>query len=100
MRFPGIRLVKQTEQNFRRFESVLKKKKKTSDCNSRALLLIKAPTEKRTKRHNNKHVLESLELTSGVKSLVHYYATGYSMQRLYHFPCDTSDSKSFSILAQ
>ena len=43
MRFPGIRLVEQTEQKFRRFESVLKK---TSDCNSRALLLIKAPTQK------------------------------------------------------
>ena len=50
MRFSGIRLVEQTEQQFRRFESVLKKKKKkfkkTSDCNSRALLLIKAPTKK------------------------------------------------------
>ena len=46
MRFPGIRLVEQTKQKFRRFESVLKKnkKKKTSDCKSRALLLIKAPT--------------------------------------------------------
>ena len=31
MRFPGISLVEQTEQKFRRFESVLKKKK-TSDC--------------------------------------------------------------------
>ena len=48
MCFPGIRLVEQTEQRFRRFESVLKKRKetKTSDCNSRALLLIKAPTNK------------------------------------------------------
>ena len=43
MRFPGIRLVEQTEQKFRRFESVLKKK--TSDCNSRGLLLIKTPTK-------------------------------------------------------
>ena len=34
MRFPGICLVKQTEQKFRRFESVLKK---TSDCNSRVI---------------------------------------------------------------
>ena len=37
--FGGICLVEQTEQKFRRFESVLKKK--TSDCNSRALLLMK-----------------------------------------------------------
>ena len=44
MRFPGIRLVEQTEQKFRRFESVLKKK--TSDCNSRALLIMKVPTKK------------------------------------------------------
>ena len=28
MRFPGIRLVEQTKQKFRRFESVLKKKQK------------------------------------------------------------------------
>ena len=35
-----IRLVEQTEQKFRRFESVLKKK--TSDCNSRALLFYKS----------------------------------------------------------
>ena len=43
MRFPGICLVEQTEQKFRRFESILKKK--TKDCNSRALLLTKAPTK-------------------------------------------------------
>ena len=43
MRVPGICLVEQTEQKFRRFQSVLKKK--SSDCNSRALLLIKAPTK-------------------------------------------------------
>ena len=43
MRLPGIRLVEQTEQKFRRFESVLKKK--TSDGNSRGLLLIKASTK-------------------------------------------------------
>ena len=46
MCFPGIRLVEQTEQKFRRFESVLKK---TGDRNSRALLLIKAPTKKQLK---------------------------------------------------
>ena len=46
MRFPRIRLVEQTEQKFRRFESVFKKEK-TSDCDSRALLLIKAPTKKK-----------------------------------------------------
>ena len=40
MRFPRIRLVEQTEQKFRRFESVLKKK--TSDCNIRALLINKS----------------------------------------------------------
>ena len=43
MRFQGIRLVEQTEQKFHRFESFLKKK--TSDCNSQALLLVKAPTK-------------------------------------------------------
>ena len=42
MYFPGIRLVEQTEQKFRRFESV--SKKKTNDCNCRAPLLIEAPT--------------------------------------------------------
>ena len=42
MRFGGIRLVEQTEQKFRRFECVFQKRKKTSDCNSRALLLIEA----------------------------------------------------------
>ena len=46
MRFPRIPLVEQTEQKIRRFESVFKKRKKTSDCNNRALLLIKAPTKK------------------------------------------------------
>ena len=40
MRFPGIRLI---EQKFRRFE----KKRKQRVTNSRALLLIKAPTKKR-----------------------------------------------------
>ena len=40
MRFPEIRLVERTE-NLGRFESVVKK---NSDCNSRALTLIKAPT--------------------------------------------------------
>ena len=44
MRLSGIRLVEQTKQKFRRFESVLRKKK-TNDCNSRALLLKKAPTK-------------------------------------------------------
>ena len=39
MRFPSIALVEQPEQKFHRFESVLKKEKKTSDCNSRARLL-------------------------------------------------------------
>ena len=49
MRFLGVRLLEQTEEKFRRFEKVLKKrkeKKQTSSCNSRALLLIKAPTKK------------------------------------------------------
>ena len=45
MRFPGIRLVEQTEQKFRRIRVCLEEKK-TSDCNNRALLLIKAPTKK------------------------------------------------------
>ena len=49
MRFPGIRVVEQTEQKARPFDSVFKK---TSDCNSRALLLIKAPTK-------NAHVLNA-----------------------------------------
>ena len=39
MRFPGDRLVEQTDQKFRRFRDCLnEKKKKTSDCNGRALL--------------------------------------------------------------
>ena len=49
MRFPGIHFVEQTEQKIRRFESVFKKK--TSDCNSRALLL-KAPTKKGPAGHS------------------------------------------------
>ena len=48
MRFGAICLVEQTEQKFCRYESVLKK---TSDCNSRALLIIKAPTKKRLKNN-------------------------------------------------
>ena len=39
MRFAGIRSVEQTEQKYHCFESALKKK--TSDCNSRALLILK-----------------------------------------------------------
>ena len=39
MRFPRIRLVEQTEQKFRRFESA---SKKASDCLSRALLNYKS----------------------------------------------------------
>ena len=38
MRFPGIRLVEQTEQQFRQFES-----EETCDSDSRALFLIVAP---------------------------------------------------------
>ena len=45
MCFPGIRLVEQTEQKFRNFESVLKKKNELYSSNSRARLLIKAPTK-------------------------------------------------------
>ena len=44
MRFPGIRLVEQTEQKFRRIRVCLKEEK-TSDGNNRALLLIEAPTK-------------------------------------------------------
>ena len=51
MGFPGIRLVEQTEQKFRRFESVLKTK--AIDCNSRALFLMKVPTKKLAKRKRN-----------------------------------------------
>ena len=43
MHFPRIPLVEQTEQKFRRFESVVKKRV----TDSRALLLIKAPTKNR-----------------------------------------------------
>ena len=39
---PGIRLVAQTEQKFRRIQVCLEEKQKTSDCNSRALLLYKS----------------------------------------------------------
>ena len=39
MRSPGIRLVEQTEQKFRRIRDCFEKEKqKMSDCNSRALL--------------------------------------------------------------
>ena len=38
MRFPGIRLVEQTEQKLRRIRDCLEEKQKTSDCNSRAYL--------------------------------------------------------------
>ena len=41
MRFPGIPLVEQTEQKLVALESVLKKKR-TRDCNSRALLSYKS----------------------------------------------------------
>ena len=44
MRFPGIRLVEQTKQKFRRrFESVLTEKKRVTLIVG--LLLIKAPTK-------------------------------------------------------
>ena len=47
MRFPGIRLVEQTEQKISSLRVCLEEKKikKTSDCNSRAVLLIKEPTK-------------------------------------------------------
>ena len=45
MHFPGICLFEQTEQKFRRFESVYLKRRKTSDCNIRIPLVIKAPTK-------------------------------------------------------
>ena len=50
MHFPGIRLVKQTEQKFRRIRDCLsekqKKKKRTSDCNSRAFSFYKRRLKK------------------------------------------------------
>ena len=39
MRFPGVPLVEETEQKFRRIRVCLKEE--TSDCNSRALLSYK-----------------------------------------------------------
>ena len=44
MRFPGIRLVEQTEQKIRRIRVCLKENK-TSDCDKRALLLHKEKVE-------------------------------------------------------
>ena len=41
MHYPGIRLVEQTEQKFRRIRVCLKEKK-TSGCNSGALSLYKS----------------------------------------------------------
>ena len=38
MRFPGVRLVEQTDQKFRRFRDCLNEKK-TSDCNGRVFIL-------------------------------------------------------------
>ena len=57
----GIRLVEQTEQKFRRFESVLKK---TSDCNSRALLLKKAAL---TKNHSVNHMITEKQYWKCIK---------------------------------
>ena len=46
MRFPGIRSVEQTEQKFRRFESVSEKKRKKKQLsNNRVFLLIEAPSK-------------------------------------------------------
>ena len=47
MRFPGIRLVEQSVQKFCRIRDCLEKKnkRKLSDCNSRALYFINAPTK-------------------------------------------------------
>ena len=46
MRLPGIRLVEQTEQKFRRFESVLKKgKKRATLLVGFFYLFIEAPTK-------------------------------------------------------
>ena len=48
MRLRGIRLVEQIEQKFRRVRVCLRKKtEKTNDCNSRHLLIIKAPAKNR-----------------------------------------------------
>ena len=51
MRLPGICLVEQTEEKFRRIGVCQRKTKKktTSDCNSRALLLSKSADLKCTK---------------------------------------------------
>ena len=42
MRFPGIRLVEQTEQKFSRIRICLEEKQKRSDCNNRALSLYES----------------------------------------------------------
>ena len=42
MRFRGIRLIEQTEQNFSRVRVCFEEKQKNSDGNTRALLLYKS----------------------------------------------------------
>ena len=42
MRFSGIRFVKQTEQNYHRIRVCLEEKQKTSESNSRAILVYQS----------------------------------------------------------
>ena len=74
MRFPGIRLVAQTEQKSLRV--CLKKKTKiTSDCNSRALFSIKAPIK-------SKKIYQTLD----TRNLLLAYSIGRSTTHV--FVCD------------
>ena len=51
MRFPGMRLVEQIEQ--KKTELLQVSLKNTTDCNSQAVLIIKAPTKNTTECHYN-----------------------------------------------
>ena len=73
MRFRVICLLEQTDEKFRRFESVSKKKKKTSDCNKRVLSFEKAPTKKSNGEQSDLFDLEQVTLKP--QRRVHDYLT-------------------------
>ena len=74
MRCSGIPLDEQTEQKFRRFESVLRKQKRTSNCNRRVLLLIKAPTK-------NKNIFADIQSYSSGSATVAKKLSKYVISR-------------------
>ena len=71
MRFRVICLLEQTDEKFRRFESV--SKKKTSDFNKRVLSFEKAPTKKSNGEQSDLFDLEQVTLKP--QRRVHDYLT-------------------------